>query len=264
MRITYRYQNNLDYWTKRWQSIEIDESMNNTDSYPLKYATKVVTNKNQKILEAGCGAGRILRFYHDKGYNIHGFDFVPEVIEKLLKKDKSLQVRAANILELPYQNNEYDVVLAFGLYHNLEVSLDVAIKETFRIIKPGGIVCASFRADNLQTYFTDWLTNFRSRNEQSASEKVFHKMNLSKKELMNTFSQAGFEINALYPVINMPILYKFKFLRHSAHKEFNETLGRKEGYKLSGLGNFIQNLLVRYISDQYCNVFVITATKPAT
>ena len=48
--------------------------------------------------------------------------------------------------------------MAFGLYHNLEFGLDSSIKETFRVLEPGGSVCASFRADNIQTKIVDWLT----------------------------------------------------------------------------------------------------------
>ena len=57
MRITLRSLNNKDYWNQRWESIDADEVMQNIESYPLKYAIKSTqyNNKEQKILEAGCG-----------------------------------------------------------------------------------------------------------------------------------------------------------------------------------------------------------------
>ena len=89
MRITYRDKNNHDYWTKRWTDIESDKPMVNVDKYPLRYSEILIQEKNKLILEAGCGAGRILRYYHDNGYKIIGIDFVREAIDKLRKIDKS-------------------------------------------------------------------------------------------------------------------------------------------------------------------------------
>lgn len=49
-------------------------------------------DKEGRIIEAGCGAGRILRYYHDRGYNIIGMDFIDVAIDKLKGIDPTLQV----------------------------------------------------------------------------------------------------------------------------------------------------------------------------
>ena len=91
MRITYRDKNNKSYWTKRWIDIDADEPMKNENKYPLKYSKLIVKNKEKLILEAGCGAGRILRYYHNNNYRIIGIDFVKEVIDKFRVLCCSLQ-----------------------------------------------------------------------------------------------------------------------------------------------------------------------------
>ena len=70
MRETFRSLDNFDYWEKRWESIETDDAMVNKDKYPLKYTLETIklNNGNQKILEAGCGAGRILKYLNDFCY----------------------------------------------------------------------------------------------------------------------------------------------------------------------------------------------------
>ena len=92
MRITYRSKNIKEYWENRWSEIPSDEAMSNLSAYPLKYAQMIVKNKKQTILEAGCGAGRILRFYHQKGYKIFGIDYIKVAIDKL-KKTKSKKAK---------------------------------------------------------------------------------------------------------------------------------------------------------------------------
>ncbi len=256
MRITYRDKKNKTYWTDRWTNIDSDEPMQNRDKYPLKFSLLTIKEKNKLILEAGCGAGRILRYYHNKGYKIIGIDFIKEAIDKLKEKDSTLDARIGDITNLEFESNFFDYVLAFGLYHNLNKKLDLAIKETARVLKEGGFVCASFRADNIQNRITDYI-----RAERNSSKNEFHKMNLTKKEFMNIFLNNGFIIEKVFPVENMPFLYKFSFFRAKNQKEFNETIGRRDGYQLSFFGKCLQKILILLLPNQFCNIYVIIARK---
>ena len=124
-------------------------------------------------------------------------------------------------------------------------------------------MCASFRADNLQTRLTDWLADRRSKKAGLGNEtREFHKMNLTRSEYKTYFKRVGFEVLETFPVENMPIIYKFAFFRASSHKVFDENKARKEGYQLSWLGNFLQRFLMRFFPDQICNIFVVIARKP--
>jgi ubiquinone/menaquinone biosynthesis C-methylase UbiE len=163
MRITYRAHGVKEYWTARWEDIPADTPMENAEVYPLKYAEMAVQDKTGRILEAGCGAGRILRYYHDRSYDIVGMDFIDVAIKKLKETDPSLNVEVGDITNLSYPDSSFKYVLAFGLYHNLEHGLEKAIRETHRVMKAGGAVCASFRADNIQTRLTDWLANKKAK-----------------------------------------------------------------------------------------------------
>lgn len=262
MRITYRNANNKDYWTKRWDDIPADAPMENLDVYPLKYARLTVKDKAAKILEAGCGAGRILRYYHDRGYDIIGIDFIDVAISKLKETDPTLQAEVGDITNLGFPDESFKYVLAFGLYHNLEHGLDKAILETRRVLEKDGVVCASFRADNIQTKLTDYLADRKIKKQSDESQiKSFHKRNLTRSEYEQLFTRAGFVIDFVGPVVNMPILYKFTIFRSSSHKEFDENKARSEGYRLSWFGQLLQNTLMRFFPDQFCNIYVLIAHK---
>lgn len=262
MRITYRSANNKDYWTKRWDDIPADAPMENLGVYPLKYAQMTVKNKEGKILEAGCGAGRVLRYYHDRGYDILGFDFIDVAISKLKEIDPTLQAEVGDITNLRFPDQSFRYVLAFGLYHNLERSLDKAIQETHRVLEKGGLVCASFRADNIQTKLTDCLADRKAKNKGGESKtRAFHKMNLTRSEYEQLFTRAGFAIEFIGPVENMPILYKLAIFRSAGHKQFDENKARAEGYRLSWFGQRLQNFLMRFFPDQFCNIYVLIARK---
>lgn len=262
MRITYRTRGVKEYWNARWDNIPADSPMENAEAYPLKYARMTVTDKSGRILEAGCGAGRILRYYHNRGYNILGIDFIDVAIKKLKEIDPTLQVEVGDITNLKFADQSFKYVLAFGLYHNIQHGLDKAILETYRVLEKDGLVCASFRADNIQTRLTDYLADRKTK--KSNSERLtrsFHKMNLTRSEYEQLFARAGFSIDFIGPVENMPILYKFAIFRSSGHKEFDENKARMEGYRLSWFGQRLQNFLMRYFPDQFCNIYVLIARK---
>ena len=105
--------------------------------------------KNLATLEAGTGGGRILHALRDSGYeNLHGFDYVPELIEVAQKRDKSsvidFSVQDATLLD--YNDNTFDQIiylqqiLSLGS-HSMAAE---ATKEAHRILKPGGIAIFSF------------------------------------------------------------------------------------------------------------------------
>ena len=261
MRITYRNHNVKDYWTSRWDDIPSDQPMDNNQVYPLKYSEQMIKEKQGKILEAGCGAGRILRYYHNQEMDIVGIDFIEVAIEKLKKVDPTLKVEVGDITGLRFDDESFKYILAFGLYHNLEHGLDKSIEETFRVLEYGGSVCASFRADNIQTKLTDWLAERRAIQNRAGKVLEFHKMNLTRSELKQAFEKAGFNVDSIVPAENMPILYKFSFFRALKHKQFDENIARKEGYRLVWFGQLFQNFLMKFFPDQFCNIYVLIAHK---
>ncbi len=123
-----------------------------------------------------------MRYYHDRGYDIVGIDYIEIAINKLKEIDPTLCVEVGDATQLRFKNETFKNVLAFGLYHNLENGLEDAVAETYRILQSDGLVCASFRADNIQTRLTDWLANRIDKIPGSNDPLVFHKMNLTNNE----------------------------------------------------------------------------------
>ena len=86
------------------------------------------------------------------------------------------------------------------------------------MLEPGGTVCASFRADNVQTKLTDWLADKRlPRPTRIRTRRALHKMNLTRREFSDLFSRAGFAVEYMGNVENMPILQIQDFSR-GGHK----------------------------------------------
>jgi|TARA_B100000767_G_scaffold205911_1_gene192762 2-polyprenyl-3-methyl-5-hydroxy-6-metoxy-1,4-benzoquinol methylase len=259
MRETFRSLDNFDYWEKRWESIEADDAMINKDKYPLKYTLETIklNNSNQKILEAGCGAGRILKYLNDLKFNVVGIDFIKTAIDKIKKNDPNIIAYTQNIMKTSFKDKEFDTILAFGLYHNFKLDeVILALKETKRILNDNGYIFFSFRKDNIQNLILDNL-----RTKKKLIDPKFHKLNLKEKELIQILEDLNLKIVKKYYIINMPLLFHFKIFRSSTQKKFNEHIGRREGYSLNFIGSIINYFLSNFFSKNYCNVLGIICRK---
>jgi SAM-dependent methyltransferase len=236
--------------------------MVNKDHYPLKYAINTINyfnNKNLKILEAGCGAGRVLKYFHYKNYKIIGIDFIENAIIKIKAQDKKIEAYTDNILATRFNDEQFDSILAFGLYHNFsEINFIRALVETRRILKINGLLCFSFRSDNIQNLILDII---KDNKPHSNTERKFHKLNLKEDEIIKILKKNNFDILKKEYVTNMPLLFHFKIFRSREQKNFNEHLGRRDGYNLNFLGKILNKFLLTFFKKQYCNIYVFYAKK---
>lgn len=257
LRNTYRSHGGThEYWEDRWERIPADDGALNLNRYPGKFAQEAIQAGGDPILEAGCGAGRVLIHYHRLEHRITGMDYVEGAIQKIKALEPDIDAFAGDIRSLPFDDASFSVLLAFGLYHSLEKGIEDALSESRRVLRPGGVLCASMRADNLQNRIVDWLA---SRKSPPGETKNFHKANYTRSEFVALLQDAGFSVESVRYVENMPFLYKFKIFRHAKQAVFDEHVARSEGYRLSPLGSFLQKCLYGLFPSAFCNINVAIA-----
>ena len=262
MRISYRaHGGSHDYWQRRWDGVAVDSGEINVDRYPGLYGERVImgARPDGPVLEAGCGAGRVLRHYHEHGVPIIGLDFIASVLAAIHREDPGIPMAAGDIAKLPFPDATFSAVLAFGLYHGLEKGLKEAMADTRRVIKAGGVLCASMRLDNLQNRETDRIADRKAGQKASSGPRRFHKLNLTSTEFKALVSSANFKVEAVDYVENMSFLYKFPALRHASQKVFRESEARGAGYRFNLAGDALQRTAMTLAPAQMANLAVITA-----
>jgi demethylmenaquinone methyltransferase/2-methoxy-6-polyprenyl-1,4-benzoquinol methylase len=93
-----------------------------------------------KILDVGCGTGDLsIELFEKTGAQVTGIDFCRPMLELAQTKAPHLRLIEGDALRLPFSDAAFDcVTIAFAL-RNL-ASIDQALAELKRILKPGGVV----------------------------------------------------------------------------------------------------------------------------
>ncbi|MGM0876131.1 MAG: class I SAM-dependent methyltransferase [Bacillota bacterium] len=109
--------------------------------------------KDSKVLDFGCGWGRIIRFFFKDvaDQNLLGVDVDPKMIslcDDLLGKGKYKVVNPQPPVQF-MEDNSLDIIFAYSVFSHLsEETAEKWIKEFSRILRPGGIVVATTRGLN--------------------------------------------------------------------------------------------------------------------
>lgn len=256
MRAVLRDVDTRAYWDKRWSAFESDsDEFENMEIYPIKYVDRVM-HPGTRTLEAGCGLGRVVKHYHRRGFDIIGCDYSSVAVEKLNQSNPELSIRQADITALPYQDQEFDNVLALGVFHGIEdvSAIKKGIGECLRCLKSGGTFIASVRADTLECRLIDKITEKRGK----AGTK-FHKWCFSRSEFAALIEEHGATVVSAELVTNVNVLSKFKLFRDASITD--ESAARSKGFELNLGGRVLYRALKTVLPESFGTTWVFTARK---
>ena len=105
--------------------------------------TRSHLNKDDKVLEIGCGTGTTALKLSQDVNHITAIDFSTQMIEIARGKAKEQQVRNIDFIQSDldtdqFSNNSFDAILAFNLIHLLE-NPEQEIEQLSKLLKSGGI-----------------------------------------------------------------------------------------------------------------------------
>lgn len=266
MRKVFRNKSNTLYWDQRWRSVGVDKNaFQNLDMYPIKYA-EMAAEGSQRMLDIGCGAGRLYFHYQAAGKDMEGIESSPVAVENIKQHDPRAKVLSGSVTEMPYDDGTFDAAFAFGVYHNIEgeEALGKAFAETARVLKPNGRLAASVRCDNLENRLLERIKKNRMPAGTECTE--FHKWQFSLRVLHGLLSCHGLEVYRAYYARNISFLFQFDVFRDRALKSsvFEESDARSKGFQLNRVGKLLDAFLHTCFPRQFSNVLVVLARKNRT
>jgi ubiquinone/menaquinone biosynthesis C-methylase UbiE len=119
----------------------------------LKTRMRVSGRSGVHVLDAGCGTGGMLLRLRaqEPAWRWSGIDFMPLACELARQRcGPGVDIRAASITELPFEDQSFDAITSGDVVCQVE-NPEVAAKEFFRVLRPGGIVIL-----NVPAYMWMW------------------------------------------------------------------------------------------------------------
>lgn len=193
--------------------------------------------ENLRILDAGCGTGKILESC--KNHDIYGIDFSEEAIKycRLRKADKIVR---GSICSLPFKEGSFDLVISLDVLYHKNIEDDMkTLKELYHVMNKDGILLLNLPAYNF----------LRSRHDQAIHTR--HRYTVE--ELKQKVEKAGFKMekityrNAiLFPIaVAKRILEKIFFMHSDKVESDLKPLPRFLNNFLAYL-LFLENKLIRF------------------
>ena len=90
-----------------------------------------------RLLEAGCGSGRWLRFLADRGYAMVGLEYKRETLEMVRRAWPDLAVVQGDCEGSPFAAASFDGALSFGVVEHWREGPARPLADLLRVLKPG-------------------------------------------------------------------------------------------------------------------------------
>lgn len=151
-----------------------------------------------RILEIGCGAGRLISYLTQKGFSVIGFDISRSLIKEGNVRYPDAMKFLASGDSMPFSDSTFDVVLSFDVLEHIS-DVKGHLSEVRRILKTGGFYL--FQTPNK-------LTNmpFEIIKSQSLTEyKKYHCSLQTFWSLKKLLTAHGFA----FTFVNIPIMNEF-------------------------------------------------------
>jgi len=173
-----------------YESFQLDykkyyEDSRQTAIWLKEYFEKYVKLQNKRILDWGCGPGRIIRHLPlviNNGCTFYGTDYNEQSIAWCSEHIPEVHFNTNQLeAKLPYESDFFDVIYGISIFTHLSESMHYNwFNELYRILKPGGILFLTTQGAN----FLVKLNQTEKKNFQSGKLVVRGKV----KEGHRTFS----------------------------------------------------------------------------
>jgi SAM-dependent methyltransferase len=115
-------------------------------SFYVRLTKRYVRPDSGPIIEGGCGMGQFVHAFTQAGYRCTGVDYAAETVRRVKELAPELDIRAADLRELPFPDNVFSAYWSLGVIEHYWDGYVPLVSEMTRVLKPGGYLFLTFPA----------------------------------------------------------------------------------------------------------------------
>ena len=111
------------------------------------FAEAVTASDDPRVLDAGCGTGRISRYLTERGCLVQGVDLSSSMVEMARRNHPDLVFTVGSLTDLPYPDEQFaGVMLWYSIIHTPPAGQARIFAEATRVLRPTGHLLVGFQA----------------------------------------------------------------------------------------------------------------------
>jgi SAM-dependent methyltransferase len=103
--------------------------------------------RSVRVLDAGCGAGRMSGYLAERKVRVEGVDLSPGMVDEARRSHPRIPFEVASLTGLPHGDASLDGVLVwYSAIHTPPAGQPAIFAEVARVVRPGGLVLVGFQS----------------------------------------------------------------------------------------------------------------------
>lgn len=196
---TNRYDLTRQGWENIWDSASVEvelETVHYRRTLKARDQYLPYLSKDDIILEAGSGLSAVVISLRELGYNVIGLDYALNALHISRQHTPDLPLLGGDVHALPFADNSLGGYLSYGVLEHFEHGMGGALREAYRVLKPGGIGVITIPYPNLIWKLAQWR---RKQQGRTLIDENFYESTYTREQLIAEMTGAGFEVVRAIP-----------------------------------------------------------------
>jgi len=142
----FRAKADSEFWDQHWSELLNVQGYDSAKKGELGRFKDIFTRylpKKGRILEAGCGLGKIVMALQSLGYNCEGVEWAEETVKGVKSLFPDLPIRQGDVCNLPVPGGHYEGYISLGVVEHRREGPEPFLKEASRVLSEEGVLCLS-------------------------------------------------------------------------------------------------------------------------
>ncbi len=223
------------------------------------------------ILDIGCGFGEFAQAFADEPIDM-GIDNNNWDLYIASKTNKYKNLTLADAADLPFPDNTFASAFSISTFEHIKEA-DKALKEAYRVLKPGGILFLTIESDEVEeaVFYTQFLKKIGlpkvAKIVRQKYNTLFHRLHiLPKNEWIRKVEKAGFIIDKRQDIISKKVnwLYDIFLITAWPSQIVKLITGKRSSTRPKFVTEFFVKKFLKYVEEEEkegTNLLIIARKK---